>query len=372
MPFGLGPPGVDYARHPYAALARLRDMAPRYLAPERDAWFFSARADIAALLRDDRLAATPGSTFADRSDPFRGTVVRRLRAWFASSGALLAQTVSAVTEDCMAALTKQGGGDLVPAVAHAIPCRVMASLLGIPAGDLPPLQRAAEGLLLSYDLKWSGRPASAAPAPRVLGLYFREHWRTAPATPLMELLRATQAEFDLPHASMIDTCSKLFSAGTTTTSAGIANILARLVGAADTPSAGPGPYALEDLLRLDTPLLAIRRQAREEVRLGEAVIRPGQKAYLLVGSANRAAVDERSGAPLTFGLGRYHCLGAALARLEIGALLDAFQAVAAHVRLSGSVQWRESWLLHEARAIPVMIDGVFDADRISADVDRIL
>lgn len=359
MLFGHGPPGIDYSRDPYAALARLQDTAPRYHAPERDAWFFSARADIAALLRDDRLAIVQGSTFADRSDAFRTSVVRRLRSWFASSATLLAQTVSAVTQDSMAALARQGGGDLVPAVAHAVPARVMAALLGIPTGDLLPLQRVAADLLLSYDLDWDGRPEAAVPAPRVLGLYLQEHWRSAPATPLMVLLRDTQAEFDLSHASMIDTCSKLFSAGTTTTGACIANILARLLGAAGPQTATDG---IEDMLRLHTPLLAITRQAVAEVQLGDAVIRPGQKVYLLVGSANRADSDARAAPSLSFGLGRYHCLGAALARREIAALLDAFHAVAPQMRLSGPVQWRESWLLHEARSIPVTIHGVFDAD----------
>lgn len=62
MPFGLGRPGIAYARNPYPALARLRDTAPRYYSPERDAWFISGRADNAALLRDDRLEITRSSS----------------------------------------------------------------------------------------------------------------------------------------------------------------------------------------------------------------------------------------------------------------------------------------------------------------------
>jgi len=362
LPFGLDPPGIDYARDPYPALARLRDIAPRYYAPERDAWFISERADNAALLRDDRLDITQSSSFADQSDPFRTTVVRRLRGWFASSDALLEQTVSAAIEACMAALIEQGEGDLVPMVAHAIPTRVMATLLGVPASDIPALQHIAEGLLQSYDLDWSGRPVAAAPASRVLSLYFQNHWRNGPATPLMGLLRTTQAEFALPDASMVDTCSKLFSAGTTTTGACIANILARLVGAVDTSEGVQPPYHLDDLLRLDTPVIGIKRVARAEVQLRVAVILPGQKLYLLIGGSNRAPIGGQHAPPLTFGLGRYHCLGAMLARLEIGALLDAFQPIAPKVRLSGPVKWRESWLLHEARSIPVNVHGVFDAN----------
>lgn len=361
LPFGLEPPGRDYARNPYPALARLRDDAPRYFAAERDAWFISARADIAALLRDDRLDITQGSSFADRSDPFRTTVVRRLRRWFATADEALAHVAAAATKACLAELTRQGEGDLVATVAHAIPTRVMAALLGIPAGDLPALQFAAEGLLQSYDLPWAGRPTAVAPAARVLGLYFQHHWRAGPATELMDLLRATQAEFALPDASMVDTCSKLFSAGTTTTGASIANILARLLGAGAESDESLSPDQIDDLLRLDTPVLGIKRVARDEVQLGAAVIRPGQGLYLLIGGANRAPADA-SQPPLTFGLGRYHCLGAMLARLEIGALLDAVRPLTPQLQLCGPVQWRESWLLHEARSIPVKLHGVFDAD----------
>ncbi len=362
LPFGLDPPGIEYARNPYPALARLRDIAPLHYAPERDAWFISERADNAALLRDDRLDITQGSSFADRSDPFRMTVVRRLRGWFASSEALLTDTVSAATNACMATLIQNGQGDLVPMVAHAIPTRVMALLLGVPTGDVPALQFAAEGLLESYDLKWTGRPTAAVPASRVLSLYFRNHWRNGPATELMDLLRTTQAEFALSDASMVDTCSKLFSAGTTTTGASIANILARLLGAAEHSDAVRPPYQVDDLLRLDTPVLGIKRVALAEVQLGAAVIRPGQSLYLLIGGSNRTPVGAPHAPPLTFGLGRYHCLGAMLARLEIGAVLDAVKPIAPRLRLSGPVQWRESWLLHEARSLPVKLHGVFDAD----------
>jgi len=362
LPFGLDPPGIDYARNPYPALARLRDIAPLYYAPERDAWFISERAGIAALLRDDRLDITRGSSFADRSDPFRATVVRRLRSWFASSASLLTATASAATEACMATLIEHGKGDLVPMVAHAIPTRVMALLLGVPTGDIAALQFAAEGLLESYDLRWTGRPTGAAPASHVLELYFQNHWRNGPATALMDLLRTTQAECALPDASMVDTCSKLFSAGTTTTGAAIANILARLLGAVEDPDAVRVPYQIDDLLRLDTPVLGLKRVARAEVLLGAAVIRPGQSVYLLIGGSNRPTVGAPHAPPLTFGLGRYHCLGAMLARLEIGAVLDAFQPIAPRLRLSGPVRWRESWLLHEARSLPVKFHGVFDAD----------
>ncbi len=362
MPFGLNPPSIDFACDPYTALDRLRDIAPRYYSQERDVWFISDPSDNAALLRDDRFGITQSSSFADQSNQFRSTVVRRLRGWFASCQILLTHTISAATEACIAALIERGEGDLVPMVAHAIPARVMGSLLGVPAADIPALQCTAQALLQSYDLEWPGRPTATAPASLVLDLYFQNHWRNAPSTALMDLLRTTQAEFVLPNASMVDTCSKLFAAGTTTTGACIANILARLIGTVQAADEVLAPYQVDDLLRLETPVLGVKRVARVEVQLGETVFRPGQNLYLLIGRSNRASMGDQRPPPLTFGLGRYHCLGAMLARLEIGALVSAFQPIAQKIRLSGPVQWREAWMLHEAQSLPVKFHGVCDAN----------
>jgi len=364
MPFGLGPPGARYARSPYATLARLGETTPRHYVAERDAWFISARADIAALLRDDRLIITPGSSFSDQSDAFRTTVARRLRAWFASSDAMLAETVATVTENCVATLAKRGEGDLAQAVARTIPSGVMAALLGIPPADLSPLQHIADDILQSYDLDGRERSRSALSAPAMLRLYFQNHWRTARSTPLLALLRDAQAESALPQESMVDACSKLFTAGTTSTSGCIANILARWVGAANAAYISPDPEAVEELLRRDTPILAVKRIVREAVQWDDTTLAPGQKVYLMTATANRSPTPngERSPPSLTFGLGRYHCLGAMLARIEIAEMLDRLRPLAPHFRLARPIEWREAWLVHEARSIPVTIHGALNAD----------
>lgn len=363
-PFGQGRPGADFARDPYPILAGLSGKAPRHYSQERDAWFISAPSDITALLRDDRLTITHSSSFADQSPDFRTAVARRLRNWFASSEGALSQTVSAVVERCVSALAGRTKADLVKSVAHFVPAGVMGELLGIPPADLPPLQRAAEEVLQSYDLDWSGRPPARIATANVLRAYFHNHWRAAPDTPLLRLLRDAQTDRDLPHASVTDACTKLFTAGTTTTAGCMANILARLVDDVDDREGSLGSVSVEELLRRDLPVLAIKRVARDAVQLGDAVLRPGQKVYLLIASASRAPVlpDERPPPNLTFGLGRHHCLGAALARLEIAALLDRLLPLAPRLRLASPVAWREAWLIHEARSIHVTIDRTENGD----------
>lgn len=363
MLFGQGAPGADYARNPFPDLARLREESPRHHVPERDAWFISRRADITTLLRDDRLTITRSSSFADRSAEFRTTVVRRLRGWFASSEPMLTRVVVDVAERCAADLARRRQADLVEAVAQFVPSRVMGVLLGIPPEDLPPLRRLCGEVLQSYDLEWSGGSAPAA-MTAALPAYFQNHWRTAPDAPLMRPLRDLQAGHGAPDASMIDTCSKLFSAGATTTAGCIANVMARLVGAVDEPSIPIGADSVDNLLRRDGPMLALKRLVRETVQIGEATLSPGQQVFLLTACANREPVsaDESRTSSLTFGLGRYHCLGAALARLELSAVLDLLVPLASRMRLAAPVAWREAWLIHEARSIRVTIDGAKHAD----------
>lgn len=121
---------------------------------------------------------------------------------------------------------------------------------------------------------------------------------------------------------------------------------------------------MEDLLRRNSPMLALKRYVREPVHLGDVTLAAGQKVYLLTGGADNRSIPtgERRGHSLTFGLGRYHCLGAALARLEVSAVVDMTAPFIPRLRLAEPVRWRESWLVHEARSIRVSIAEARDAD----------
>jgi cytochrome P450 len=99
-----------------------------------------------------------------------------------------------------------------------------------------------------------------------------------------------------------------------------------------------GP-AVDELLRLTSPVQNLGRTTTTDVELHGDVIPEGTKVMLLYGSANR---DERQFGPtageldvarrperiLSFGYGAHHCLGAAVARLAgaitLGRILDRF------------------------------------------------
>jgi cytochrome P450 len=91
--------------------------------------------------------------------------------------------------------------------------------------------------------------------------------------------------------------------------------------------------AIEEMLRWTTPGRHIVRNATEDVELGGQTIRAGEAVALFFNSANRDEtvfadadqfrIDRRPNPHLAFGIGRHHCIGAHMARLEIRALLKA-------------------------------------------------
>jgi cytochrome P450 len=362
-PFGVGAPPSSYLRNPYPALERLRDETPRYYSSKYNAWFLSLRADIEMLLRDERLQITRSSSFADHSPKFRNSIANSLRAWFSSPAPAIMEAVGAVAEECVSRLTRKAEVNLVDDVAQYLPSNIMANLLGIPASDLPPLQRLCSEVLKSYDLEWDDNH-KAEVARAALPIYFTNHWRSAPDTPLLRLLRDAQGECDLPDSTMVDVCSKLFTAGTTTTAGCFANILARLFCDLAEENIPITVKNLEDLLRADTPVLAVKRTVSEPIHIGEAALKPGQTIYLMIATAHRKAEPSRQGrdAILTFGLGRYYCIGAALARLELRALIEKIAPLTPRFQLAAPILWRNSWLVHEASSISVMIKEAKHAD----------
>lgn len=92
--------------------------------------------------------------------------------------------------------------------------------------------------------------------------------------------------------------------------------------------ADPVENVVREGLRVTSPASVIGRGVAADVEVGGAQLRAGERIMLLVWSANAAAGPFRADRPyvresrqLWFGAGRHLCLGAALARAEIGTLL---------------------------------------------------
>ena len=97
------------------------------------------------------------------------------------------------------------------------------------------------------------------------------------------------------------------------------------------------PNAVEELLRIVTPVFAWKRRAKEAAVIGDVEVPEGANVLLLLGSANHddavfahpACIDlerENARSHLAFGHGIHFCLGASLARLEARVVLEELTA----------------------------------------------
>jgi len=86
------------------------------------------------------------------------------------------------------------------------------------------------------------------------------------------------------------------------------------------------PQAVEEMLRLVSPVLSFQRTATRDTEIRGVKIAEGQKVLMIYGAANRdpAAFDDperfdidRKAQHVAFGIGNHFCLGANLARMEL-------------------------------------------------------
>jgi cytochrome P450 len=104
------------------------------------------------------------------------------------------------------------------------------------------------------------------------------------------------------------------------------------------------PSAINESLRLESPLQIWSRVAREDVTVGGAEIPAGTRVAMFLGAANRderhypdpEAFDVRRNPAdhLAFGNGIHTCVGAPLARLEIGSILNAMSGKVSDIKLA--------------------------------------
>jgi cytochrome P450 len=232
-------------------------------------------------------------------------------------------------------LRANGGGDIVVELFKPLPSMVVAHYLGVPEEDRKQFDGWTQAIVAANTAE--GGVATAGEAVGSMMAYFAE---------LIERRRGEPED---------DTISHLVAAGVGADGdiAGTLSILAftftMVTGGNDTTTGMLGgsmpllherpdqrqllvnldliPDAVEELLRLTSPVQGLARTTTRDVTIGDTVVPAGRKVLLLYGSGNR---DERQYGPdageldvircprniLTFSHGAHHCLGAAAARMQ--------------------------------------------------------
>ncbi|KWX22871.1 cytochrome P450 [Mycolicibacterium wolinskyi] len=262
--------------------------------------------------------------------------------------------------------------DFMSQIALPIPMGVVAEWLALDPrtadllAELSPAIIRMLGTLADTDETRAGAAAAAELMGEFLPLAAdrRQH-------PGDDLLSFIAGDPDLELEDVVITAILIAVAGHETTAnllgAGLIRLLTELpdgtrladhIDAAD-------PAVMTELLRLDSPVQAALRTATEDTRIGDVAIEAGATALIVVAAANRDPqvfddpdefrLDRTGPAPLTFGYGAHHCLGASLARLEISTALP--KILARRPRLVGGPVWRDTPAIRGALRIPMVFDA---------------
>jgi cholest-4-en-3-one 26-monooxygenase len=125
------------------------------------------------------------------------------------------------------------------------------------------------------------------------------------------------------------------------------------------------PDAVEESLRMFPAFAHFRRTATCDTELHGQAIKEGQKVVMWYVSSNRDETRyedpdrfelRRRAEHQAFGAGgRHHCLGAALARLELKVLMEETLARYPNMELDGRPQYVESLFINQLKTLPVRL-----------------
>jgi cytochrome P450 len=270
---------------------------------------------------------------------------------------------------------RRGTVDLIEAYAAQLPVLVIADLLGVPTARREDFLRwgAAAAATLDPGLPLR-RYLAAERALRAMHGFLDEHFahlRRNPGEDLVSRLVTLPSEEALTDRELHATVLLLLGAGFETTVNLLGNAVVLLDAHRDqwdALRADPAGWdgAVEEVLRLDSPVQLTGRTAREDVELAGRPVRAGTRVTLLLGAANRdpAVFPEperfdvtRANARehLAFSGGIHYCVGAGLARLEgvigLRALTERFPAL----RVAGEPQRRDLRTLRGFEVLPVRL-----------------
>jgi len=366
--FDLSDPDLYARGNPHAVWRWLRENAPVYWHKQRSGpgyWVVTKHEDVRTISRDPRGfissggtstmdlehgdTASPAFEMIQRTlvitDPPQHTKLRALvnKTFTPQAVTHLEPTIKTVGTKLVDSARVKGEFDFVGEIAARIPFGVTCELVGIPPADRQALFDAIAPIMGSHADVTPKADGGSMRAAVALVDYLRELIEARKARPRDDLVSGlVAAEIDGERLETFDILAMvilLFVAGVETTINAVSGGLQAFFDHPDQrrrleDDPALWPTAVEEILRWTSPtMVSMVRTATDGFELRGQPIERGQKVTLWYGSANRDAdvfgepdrfdVGRAPNDHLAFGHGAHFCLGASLARLEIGTALDA-------------------------------------------------
>ena len=390
---------ADTWPNPWPMYAALRDHDPVHHvvpenAPDQDYYVLSRHADIWAAAADhETFSSAQGLTvnygelemigLADNppmvmQDPPVHTEFRKLvaRGFMPRQVELLEPKVREFVVERLERLQANGGGDIVTELFKPLPSMVVAHYLGVPEEDRSQFDRWTEAVVAATTSE--DGVASAGDAIGEMMAYFSgliERRRTAPEDDTVSHLVAAGMGADGDIKGLLSVLAFTFTmvtGGNDTTTGmlgGSVQLLQRHPDQRQLLVDSPELIrdAVEEMLRLTSPVQGLARTTTRDVTIGDTTIPADRKVLLLYGSGNR---DERQFGPdaaelkvqrkphqiLAFSYGAHHCIGNQAARMQARVALEELLARCPNYTIDESgIVWAGGSYVRRPMSIPFTV-----------------
>ena len=371
---------------PYPHYAHLRELGPVVRLTRHRVYAVARYAECRAVLSDDAtfrsgagVGLNPisnrigrGTTLNSDDDVHRArrsVVAHRLTPRALRS--LSDQVAERAAETVAAALTIDGPVDGVADLACALPLSVVPDLVGWPEKGREHLLRWA-GATFDVLGPLNARALRSTPAALDMLRFARRtvrHRDVLPGSLGADVLRAAD-EGQLPEGGCPALLVDYLGPSLDTTISAIASALHLFATHPEQWAAlrsDPSliPHAVNEVVRLESPLRAFSRSVATTTELGGVRLPAGARVLVVYASANRDpdewtdpdTFDIRRDAArqLGFGYGTHGCAGQGLARLETTAILQAMVDQVSRIEVAGAPEWALNNIIHRYARLPLRL-----------------
>ncbi|HZA08851.1 cytochrome P450 [Mycobacterium sp.] len=350
-------------------------------------WIVPRFADVRAGLRDHERLSSGQSQSRFRvalpmmiaKDPPDHTRLRQLvsRAFTPRALAVWQALVEQIADHLVERMITMPDPDGVRDLAQLLPTRLIAEMFAIPEADHARFRdwstALIDGSFVEVGRRTVGVVQRMVRATFAMRQYVRpliEQRRRDPGSDLISLMTLSEDDDSLGNDEVFWGVVMLIVAGNETTTnllAGLLHTFALRPDIYETLRDQPGliPAAIEEQLRMESPVQGFYRTATVDYPVEHYVIPRQSRVLLLFGAANRDPrhfdqpnsfrLDRDPAEHLSFGGGIHYCLGAHLSRLEARQVVSHLTQRVAAVELAGPPRRLHNATMHGFTRLPLRL-----------------